>query len=197
MLLALGLVETQGLIGAIEAADAMVKAANVRLIAKEKITAALVTVKVVGDVAAVRSAVDAGSAAASRVGQLVSSHVIPRPDIQIEDIIKDWGKSIKPDNSEFNIHDNGEPVKQEKKEVPAKPAKTDKNQSSFFEEEDEIEEVTVEQVESEIPPIEELREMNVHDLRKLARVIEDFPIKGRDISKANRDLLISYFEQLG
>ncbi|GJQ62854.1 MAG: hypothetical protein SCALA702_19070 [Melioribacteraceae bacterium] len=196
MLLALGLVETQGLIGAIEAADAMVKAANVRLIAKEKITAALVTVKVVGDVAAVRSAVDAGSAAASRVGQLVSSHVIPRPDLQIEDIVKDWGKSIKPANSDFNIHDNGEPVKLDKKEAPAKQVKADKNQSSFFEEDEESEEVN-ENGESEIPPLEELREMNVHDLRKLARVIESFPIKGRDISKANRDLLISYFEQLG
>lgn len=196
MLLALGLVETQGLIGAIEAADAMVKAANVRLIAKEKITAALVTVKVVGDVAAVRSAVDAGSAAASRVGQLVSSHVIPRPDLQLEEIVKDWGKSVKPANTDFNIHDNGEPVKLDKKEIPTKQVKADKNQSSFFEEDDENEEVT-ENSDSEIPPLEELREMNVHDLRKLARVIENFPIKGRDISKANRDLLISYFEQLG
>ena len=70
MLLALGLIETKGLIGAIEAADAMLKAANVKLINKEKITAALVTIEIVGEVAAVKSAVDAGAAAAQRVGNL-------------------------------------------------------------------------------------------------------------------------------
>ncbi len=89
MQLALGLIETKGLIGAIEAADAMLKAANVKLISKEKITAALVTIKIVGEVAAVRSAIDAGAAAAQRVGQLVSTHIIPRPDDQLEPFIYD------------------------------------------------------------------------------------------------------------
>ena len=87
MLLALGLIETQGLVGAIEAADVMVKSANVKLVSKEKITAGLVTIKIVGEVAAVKSAVDAGAAAAQRVGQLVSAHVIPRPDDQISELI--------------------------------------------------------------------------------------------------------------
>ena len=87
MQFALGLIETKGLIGAIEAADAMLKAANVKLVSKEKITAALVTVKIIGETAAVKSAVDAGAAAAQRVGQLVSAHVIPRPDDQITDLI--------------------------------------------------------------------------------------------------------------
>lgn len=76
---ALGLVETRGLVGALEAADAGAKAANVRLLGLERADAALVTVKFLGEVAAVRAAVDAGSAAAQRVGQLVSTHVIPRP----------------------------------------------------------------------------------------------------------------------
>jgi ethanolamine utilization protein EutM len=89
MQLALGLIETKGLVGAIEAADAMLKAANVKLISKEKITAALVTIKIVGEVAAVRSAIDAGAAAAQRVGQLVSTHIIPRPDDQLEPFIYD------------------------------------------------------------------------------------------------------------
>ncbi len=84
---ALGLVETKGLIAAIEAADAMVKAANVTLVGKEKITAALVTVKVVGETAAVKAAVDAGAAAAQRVGQLVSIHVIPQPDNEVTSIL--------------------------------------------------------------------------------------------------------------
>src|SRR3989304_1939632 len=84
---ALGLIETRGLVGAIEAADAMVKAANVQLVGKERVDAALITVKIVGETAAVRSAVDAGSAAAKRVGELISSHVIPRPSHEIEDLI--------------------------------------------------------------------------------------------------------------
>ena len=77
---ALGLVETRGLVGAIEAADAMVKAADVRLVGKEVTVGALVTVQVVGEVAAVQAAVEAGRRAAERVGELVSVHVIPRPD---------------------------------------------------------------------------------------------------------------------
>ena len=81
---ALGLVETRGLIAAIEAADAMTKAANVKLIGLEQTVAALITVQVVGDTAAVRSAVDAGGAAAERVGVLVSTHVIPRPSSDVE-----------------------------------------------------------------------------------------------------------------
>ena len=80
---ALGLVETKGLVGAIEAADAGLKAANVRLLASERADAGLVTVMFGGDAAAVRAAVDAGAAAAGRVGQLVSSHVIPRPHEQL------------------------------------------------------------------------------------------------------------------
>ncbi len=84
---ALGMVETRGLVGSIEAADAMVKAANVSLIGKEKIGSGLVTVMVRGDVGAVKSAVDSGVAAAKRVGELVSVHVIPRPHDDVEDIL--------------------------------------------------------------------------------------------------------------
>ena len=83
-MIALGMVETKGLIGAIEAADAMVKAANVRLIGKEQIGSGLVTVFVRGDVGAVKAATDAGAAAAGRVGELVSVHVIPRPHGDVE-----------------------------------------------------------------------------------------------------------------
>jgi microcompartment protein CcmL/EutN len=84
---ALGLVETKGLIGSIEAADAMVKAANVVLIGKEYIGAGYVTVMVRGDVGAVKAATDAGAAAARRVGELVSVHVIPRPHTEVERIL--------------------------------------------------------------------------------------------------------------
>ena len=84
---ALGLVETKGLIGSVEAADAMVKAANVVLIGKEYIGAGYVTVMVRGDVGAVKAATDAGAAAARRVGELVSVHVIPRPHGEVEKIL--------------------------------------------------------------------------------------------------------------
>jgi microcompartment protein CcmL/EutN len=84
---ALGMIETKGLIGAVEAADAMVKAANVVLIGKEYIGAGYVTVLVRGDVGAVKAATDAGAAAARRVGELVSVHVIPRPHGEVEKIL--------------------------------------------------------------------------------------------------------------
>ena len=84
---ALGMVETKGLVGAIEAADAMVKAANVTLIGKEQVGAGLVTVMVRGDVGAVKAATDAGAAAAENVGELISVHVIPRPHAEVEVIL--------------------------------------------------------------------------------------------------------------
>ena len=84
---ALGMIETKGLVAYIEAADAMVKAANVTLIGKEHVGGGLVTVMVRGDVGAVKAATDAGAAAAERVGELVSIHVIPRPHEEVEAIL--------------------------------------------------------------------------------------------------------------
>ena len=84
---ALGLVETRGFVGMVEATDAMVKAANVTLIGKEYIGAGYVTVLARGDVGAVKAATDAGAAAARRVGELVSVHVIPRPHTEVERVL--------------------------------------------------------------------------------------------------------------
>ena len=84
---ALGMIETKGLVGAVEAADAMVKAANVTLIGRGIVGGALVTVFVRGDVGATKAAVDAGAAAADRVGELISTHVIPRPHEEVEYIL--------------------------------------------------------------------------------------------------------------
>jgi ethanolamine utilization protein EutM len=86
-MIALGMIETKGLVGSIEAADAMVKAANVKLIGKEQIGGGYVTVMVRGDVGAVKAATDAGAAAADRIGELVSVHVIPRPHGDVEAIL--------------------------------------------------------------------------------------------------------------
>ena len=84
---ALGMVETKGYVGAVEAADAMVKSANVQLIGSEKIGAGFVTVMVRGDVGAVKAATDAGAAAAGKVGEVISVHVIPRPHTDVEKLL--------------------------------------------------------------------------------------------------------------
>ena len=89
---ALGMVETKGYVGAVEAADAMVKSANVSLVGSEKIGAGLVTVLVRGDVGAVKAATDAGASAAERVGELISVHVIPRPHNDVEKILPPQAK---------------------------------------------------------------------------------------------------------
>ena len=90
---ALGMVETKGFVGAVEAADAMVKAANVTLLGKEYIGAGYVTIFVRGDVGAVKAATDAGAAAARRVGELISVHVIPRPHAEVERVLPVNGRT--------------------------------------------------------------------------------------------------------
>src|SRR5262245_48125152 len=97
---ALGLIETRGFVGAVEAADAMVKTANVELIGKEYLLNGYVTVLVRGDVGSVKAATEAGSIAARRVGELISVHVIPRPFDETEKLLGNWsGAASKPDNS--------------------------------------------------------------------------------------------------
>ncbi len=235
MLLALGLIETKGLVGAIEAADAMLKAANVRLIGKEHVGGALVVIKIIGEVAAVKSSVDAGAAAAQRVGHLVSTHVIPRPDNQIEAIIYSEKKGGKrkgrktekkiEDEAQANLFeqntDSAEITAEHDEAMPETPAEQSEQASEIsrpieeisgtqkpatekpgFEEAEEnvadASEIRDESAESfdEIPPLSVLEKMNVHELRKLARKFDNFPIKGREISRANRQTLIDLFESI-
>ena len=115
---ALGLIETRGLIGAVEAADAMVKSANVRLVGKGYSGDGLVTVAVRGDVGAVKAATDAGAAAAQRVGEMVSIHVIPRPDRDIDMIIDAMGRNL------------GLPVGEGATPAPGTPAEPESTQPS-------------------------------------------------------------------
>ena len=91
---ALGLIETRGFVALVEASDAMVKAANVRLLSYEKIGGGYVTAVVRGDVAAVKAAVEAGAAAANKVGELVSVHVIPRPHVQLDEQLPIGGAAL-------------------------------------------------------------------------------------------------------
>ena len=92
----LGMIETKGLIGAIEAADAMVKSANVQLVGKEQVGGGLVTVMVRGDVGAVKAATDAGAAAAEKVGELISVHVIARPHTEVDAILPHGRSNVAP-----------------------------------------------------------------------------------------------------
>lgn len=160
---ALGLIETRGLVGAIEAADVMLKTANVRLIGKEIVRDGLVTVEIVGEVAAVKAAVEAGATAASRVGELVSQHVIPRPVDDIEDIlVRQLSGSTEPPKPL--------PAPRPRKQALPAPAPQER--------------VTTDS------SAQDLDAMTVRELRTLARTIEGLGIQGRQISKANKDLLI-------
>lgn len=178
---ALGLVETKGLIGAIEAADAMVKTANVVLVGKERTDPAMITVKIVGDTAAVRSAVEAGAAAAQKVGQLISKHVIPRPAEGMEDLLyakssrsreeteRLLGKKSSPAPKE-EIAEEEEPSEESATEEPyAMPEGLSPKEQEYF---------------------KELDGLTVHQLRTLARSAEGLTIYGREISRANKKQLI-------
>ena len=145
---ALGLIETRGLVGAIEAADAGTKAAAVEFAGSEYADAGLVTVYFRGSVAAVRAAVDAGAAGAERVGEVVSVHVIPQPHSDL-DIISD--------------------VSTESDTAP--------------------ERATVDPA--------RLKSMRVVELRKAARRVPEFPIKGRELARANREEILDGFRTLG
>jgi ethanolamine utilization protein EutM len=117
---ALGMVETKGFVGAVEAADAMVKAANVQLLGKEYIGAGYVTIFVRGDVGAVKAATDAGAAAARRVGELISVHVIPRPHAEVERVLPFNGRTgFSPDEKALQGGAHGQLGQGEGRTLPA------------------------------------------------------------------------------
>ena len=224
---ALGMVETRGLIASIEAADAMVKAARVQLLGKEKVGGGLVTILVEGETAAVKSAVDAGAAAAQRVGKLISTHIIPRPDYQIEAIIvRNAGIETKRNKRKPIPETKTKPLPEKKLEpVTEKKGERRRKQIKIIEKEstEDIKPIfksssssTIDRLKEEAlgdtSTIEksgktkskgefkfsmvELEVMNVHQLRRFARDIESFPIKGREISRANRGELLDFFKTL-
>lgn len=161
---ALGLIETRGFVGAIEAADVMVKTANVRIIGKEIVRDGLVTVQIIGEVAAVKAAVDAGAAAAARVGTLISQHVIPRPIDEIEHILAGIPQESTPRETSRNA----------KPQQPT-PPETELDFAS--------------PLPSEYDP-GKLEDMTVRELRTLARQTGGLDIQGREISRANKEELI-------
>ena len=176
---ALGLVETKGFVAAIEAADTMVKTANVVLIGKEITPGAFVTIKIVGDTAAVCSAVEAGAAAAQRVGELVSKLVIPRPAEGIESLV--FVETPQP-SLEFL---------QEKLpfENPLGTQKLKVNEAEKKVQEENYD--MPEGISLELQAyFKQLDLMTVHELRRFARTIKGLSIYGRQVSRANKKELI-------
>ncbi len=161
---ALGMVETRGLIASIEAADVMVKTANVKVIGTEYIKNGMVTVKIVGEVAAVKAAVDAASAAAARIGELVTSHVIPRPVQDIEMIINN------PVPKSSAVAPTAAKKPKAHPAAPAAPLPEPGDESGDY--------------------LTRLQGMTVHELRTIARNTGGLGIAGREISRANKDQLI-------
>jgi microcompartment protein CcmL/EutN len=187
---ALGFIETKGVLAAIEAADAMLKAADVSLVERTKVGGGLISVTVTGDVAAVQAAVDAGAAAVERINgaTLVTRHVIPRPHEELVAVIG-AGTPDEPDD---------EPVPQPVPEIQAEPS------VPVTEEEPSYETETVDTIKRETVDVwmkqdgfEEtmkiLEDMKVTELRTLAREYPEFSIAGREISKANKTLLLEEF----
>jgi len=172
---AFGMVETKGLVGAIEAADAMVKTSNVRLVGKERTDPAMITIKIIGETAAVRSAVEAGAAAAKRVGQLVSQHIIPRPAEGIEELI--FAKSFLSEAEIASLKGGIE------------PAEIARDEADEIEDEGDVD-FSPPQATQRDAYLAELTAMTVHELRSYARSVEGLAIFGRAISKANKDQLL-------
>lgn len=173
---ALGMIETRGLVPAIEAGDAGVKAANVKLLGYEIVEGGLIMVAFSGDVAAVQASVSAGSAAAAKVGLVISQHVIPRPEVDIKMVFK--GKPEKPEDD------------------PIPPDASDNTGSDTIDELNQTiinEAAEIGSTSRDLEGTEEndaLTYMTVGELRRLARETPGIAIQGREISRANKEQLI-------
>ena len=178
---ALGMIETRGLVASIEAADAMVKAASVTLISKTHVGGGLVTVMVEGDVGAVKAATDAGAAAAERVGELISVHVIPRPAADVAHIL-DRRPEPKPEPEPEPPAPEPEPEPEVPEPEPEEAAHTEEMK------EEQPEEVNAEKMDlSELTP-EALGKMTVAKLRIVARELGTTGMSRRDIRFARRKI---------
>lgn len=201
---ALGMIETKGLLAAIESADAMLKAAEVRLLERTFVGGGLVTITITGDVAAVKASIDAAAAAVSRLGAelLVSQHVIPRPHVELGETIispipiAELHKEIPEELPEPEIEPEDEAEKQEdstepqETEVSSEPM--DQMDTATMHKDDMDRLVAEKGVDK---AVEILEKCKVVKLRNLAREYEDFGIAGRLISKANKTVLLEEFRK--
>lgn len=210
---AIGLIETRGLVTAIEAADAMTKSADVKIIEKTYVGGGLVTIVITGDVGAVKAAIEAGSASVKQINEefLISEHVIPRPHEELECIVGNATKNeveenevtIEEENEDDNTSiledekeseeelDNEEILEENKENFNDDLNKLPKNNSQGMHKQDVDNLVNMEGLEKAISTLSKLK---VVKLRNLAREYEDFVIKGRAVSKADKKLLIAKFK---
>ncbi len=190
---ALGMIETKGLVAAIEAADAMVKAANVSLQCKEHVGGGLVTVMVRGDVGAVKAATDAGAAAAERVGELISVHVIPRPHGEVEEIL---GELPPPAAEPAPEPEPPAPPKPEQPPEPIAPPDPEpeppaREAAPEPQPQPEPREAAPAKADAAIPTEAELEAMPVVQLRVLARSLNVEGMSRREIRDAKKDQLLT------
>lgn len=192
---AIGLIETKGLIAAIESADAMLKAADVNLLEKTNVGGGLVTIIVTGDVAAVKAAVDSGAAAVNIIGEtfLISKHVIPRPHEEIKAIVNpisllSQNETLMPDKETEETDEEVEKPYDETEKAEEKPPiqGTLTNKEAV---DKAVLELGIEDT------IINLNRLKVIELRNLAREYKDFGITGRRISKADKKLLLEEFRK--
>lgn len=206
---AIGLIETRGLVTAIEAADAMTKSADVKIIEKTYVGGGLVTIVITGDVGAVKAAIEAGSASVKQINEefLISEHVIPRPHEELECIVGNTTKNEVEENEvtiEEENEDNNTSILEDEKELDNEEIleeneenlnddlnKLPKNNSQGMHKQDVDNLVNMEGLEKAISTLSKLK---VVKLRNLAREYEDFVIKGRTVSKADKKLLIAKFK---
>lgn len=201
---ALGMIETRGLLASIEAADAMLKAADVTLLDRTKVGGGLVTISVTGDVAAVKAAVDAGAAAAERLGEglLITQHVIARPQQDVELLFRPpEEKAAKPKEIPEEPSDEGYEEPQPQEPEPAQEPEQEPEQPEQPEQKQAVGQISREwcdalfREEGAARLMELLGSCSVVKLRYLARSYPEFEIAGRAISKANRSRLLKEFER--
>jgi len=181
---AIGMVETKGLVASIEAADAMIKAANVRLLRQDLVGGGLVSVIVTGDVGAVKAATDAGAAAAERIGELISVHVIPRPAAGIDGILKEPGKKVRDDltgKQSSSAHE----AKTAQSKPAEKPVHAEKPKQTSQAEKPAL---TGQKTKAE------LEGMRVVDLRSYLREQKHINIPRNEITFANKEVLLKEIE---
>lgn len=200
---ALGLIETRGLVVAIESADAMLKAADVTLLERTLVGGGLVSIAVTGEVAAVKAAVDAGAAAVRQInaGLLVSQHVIPRPHEELDDVMV----SVTPLQNRDAVTEDIEVIVESVSIEEAESTPTEETESTPVKEAEAASEILLTSAKESMDllvaekglnkAVEYLNKLKVIELRTLARDYKDFGIAGRLISKADKKMLIAEFKK--
>jgi len=217
----LGLIETKGLVGVIVAADAAAKAAAVVIATAELTDGAYMTIKIEGELSAVKAAVDAGARAAEHVGELVAAHVIPRPDEELGPLLlpKRYISKYRPDDNRPSLGFREQPVPPKPRaprgggpsaQVPSEKRRAPKHEGRVTPVEKPkptpppAQEQHVEKAPPPGPPappmaeptLAELEKMPVVKLRKYSRTVKGLPIKGREISMANKDQLLEAIKDI-